>query len=151
MFKNRNKLIFILILMLVGLFLPACQRKPSEKIAWIYNLDSALTLADQSNKPLMIDFMAVWCPPCKAMEESTFCDPAVITKSQAFVTVRIDVDQQPDVANKYNGNARKYGGKGIPNLLFLSAKEDTLQHIVGYYSPADLLAVMDSVLAAFSK
>jgi len=117
------------------------------EIRWLYNIDSALVIAKEQNKPVMIDFMAVWCPPCKAMEDTTFSNPEVISKSARFVTVRIDVDQQAEVANKYNGNARKYGGVGIPNILFLTPDNQPLKHIIGFQAPDQLIAVIDSVLA----
>jgi len=117
------------------------------EIHWLYNIDSALIVAKQQNKSVMIDFMAVWCPPCKAMEDTTFSNPEVISKSALFITVRIDVDEQAEIADKYNGNARKYGGVGIPNILFLTPDNQPLKHIIGFQSPDQLIAVMDSVLA----
>ena len=116
-------------------------------IKWTYNLDEGLAKAKKLNKPVMIDFMAVWCTPCKAMEDSTFSSPGVIKKAGAFVPVRIDIDKQRDVAAKYNGLARKYGGVGIPNVLFLAADGKKLKHIVGYYGPEQFVAAMDSALA----
>lgn len=116
------------------------------EIQWLYNIDSALVVAKEQNKPVMIDFMAVWCPPCKAMEDTTFSNTEVISKSAGFITVRIDVDQQAEIANKYNGNARKYGGVGIPNILFLTPDNQPLKHIIGFQTPDQLIAVMDSVL-----
>ena len=116
-------------------------------IHWIADVDSALVLARESGKPVMIDFMATWCPPCRKMEDTTFCDPAVVAKAGRFVTARVDVDEQRDTAVRYGGNARKYGGIGIPNILFLDEDGRTLKHVVGFHGPAKLVAVMDSVLA----
>ena len=48
---------------------------------------------------------------------------------------------------KYNGNARKYGGIGIPNILFMDGNEKVIKHIVGYYDSEAFLAVLDSVLS----
>jgi len=150
--KSKKTFKYFLFLMSVLIVFCSCSpRKNTPAIGWIYDLDSAITLASESQKPLMIDFMATWCPPCKAMEESTFVDADVILKSRNYVTVRIDVDKQPDIANKYNGNARKYGGVGIPNLLFLTSQQDTLKHIIGYYSPSELANVMDSVIMVFNS
>ncbi len=116
------------------------------EIQWITNMDIALVLANEQNKPLVVDFMATWCPPCRMMEDSTFSDPVVIRKSMDFIPVRIDVDKQENIANKYNGNASKYGGVGIPNILFMTSEEKKLKHPIGYIGPKDFIAIMDSVL-----
>ncbi|MBN1884327.1 MAG: thioredoxin family protein [Candidatus Krumholzibacteriota bacterium] len=124
----------------------AREEAPADGIGWLADVDSALTLAKTLGAPVMIDFMAVWCPPCRRMEDTTFCDPAVVAKARSFVTVRIDVDEQRDVAVRYGGNARKYGGVGIPNILFLGPSGETVKHVVGFQGPAELVAAMDSVL-----
>jgi len=56
------------------------------------------------------------------------------------------VDQQRETAVEYNGNASKYGGLGIPNILFLNSNNEKIRHILGYHSGDQLAAVMDSVL-----
>ena len=123
------------------------QPKKRGGIKWTYNISDGLAQAKKQGKPVMVDFMAVWCPPCKAMEDSTFSDRAVAEKASAFVPVRIDIDEQREVASKYGALARKYGGIGIPNILFMSADGTKLKHIVGYYGPKQLVAAMDSALA----
>ena len=137
---------------LLSILLLNCNRLTNKtpSIHWIHSIDSALVIAKQTRKPIMVDFMAEWCPPCQAMEDSTFNQPNVIVKSEKFVTVRIDVDKQPDVAVAYNGNARKYGGVGIPNMLFLSPDNRVIKHIIGYHNADKLIAVMDSAMTIFS-
>jgi thiol:disulfide interchange protein DsbD len=122
-------------------------KQESTGIPWLEDLDTALLTARELRKPLMIDFTATWCPPCRKMEKSTFSNEEVIRRARSFVTLRIDVDKQRDIAVRYNGNARKYGGVGIPNILFMTAGEERLRHIIGYYDPDSLVAVMDSVLS----
>ncbi len=136
--------LFVLLLVPVALS-AGCGGEPG--IDWEKDLDAALASAKELRKPVMIDFMATWCPPCHAMEDSTFSAPEVVRKSRAFVTVRIDVDEQREVAVAYNGNARKYGGVGIPNILFLDADGGRLKHVVGYQGPEQFASVIDTVLA----
>jgi len=148
------KLHIIAITIIFGLSLFQCSRsKTSEagSIQWLHSLDSAVVASEQTNKPIMIDFMAEWCPPCKAMEDSTFNQPAVIASAGKFITLRIDVDKQPEIAIKYNGNARKYGGVGIPNLLFLTPEKEKIKHVIGYHNAEQLIAVMDSALLLYSQ
>lgn len=121
--------------------------KIKKEIHWLSSVDAALTRAAKIGKPVMIDFMATWCPPCRAMEDSTFSNQLIAEKASSFVTVRIDIDKQREVAARYGALAKKYGGIGIPNILFLSPNGNRLKHIVGYYGPRELSAVMDSVLA----
>lgn len=138
--------------MLTICYLMGCSRHAAEpRINWFTDVDSALQAATRSDRPLMIEFMATWCPSCRAMEDSTLTDGAVIERSRAFVPVRIDVDKQPEIANRYRGNARKYGGIGIPNILFITAQEDTLFRLIGYYPAARLTTVMDSILALYEQ
>jgi thioredoxin 1 len=125
---------------------PAGSAAVADKIQWTSDLDAGLMRARNENKPVMIDFVAEWCGPCKAMDESSFSNADVIRKAQAFVPVRIDIDRQKAVAAKYNGLARAYGGAGIPNILFLSGNGTKLKQFIGYKTATQLISAMDSAL-----
>jgi thiol:disulfide interchange protein len=136
------------------ILLANCQKKAQEQgtkasaeIDWGNNVDSALTLAAKNDKIVMIDFMATWCPPCRQMEKETFPDKRVIERAEKFIPVRIDVDKNQEIAEEYNGNAGKYGGIGIPNILFIDKTKAVKRHIVGFQDAEKLAAVMDSVLS----
>ena len=139
------KKLLLFVLLIIG-----CEKQVSEEnqngIKWENNLDSAFTIASSSNKLIMIDFMAEWCPPCKEMDKNTFSNKNIIKKSNEFILVRIDVDKQQNIAEEYNGNARKYGGIGIPNILFLDKEKKIIRHIVGFHDVNQLMGIMDSVL-----
>jgi len=53
----------------------------------------------QSSEPVVVDFFAEWCGPCKAMA------PALDQVSQEMAgkvkVVKIDVDQNPEITQKY--------------------------------------------------
>jgi thioredoxin:protein disulfide reductase len=146
----RATIFFISILALPAINGPSRKSWAQEKsdgIKWTYNLAEARAKANKERKPLMIHFTAVWCGPCQEMKKKAFSDARIIKRSGAFIPVRIDIDEQHEVAAKYNALARKYGGIGVPNILFLASNGAKLKHIVGYQSPEQLLAAMDAVLA----
>ena len=133
-------------LLIVLLCLPLIGFGQNQEIIWKENLDSAFNLASLSNKIIMIEFMAEWCPPCKRMEKETFSNDKIINKSNEFIFVKVDVDKNQDIANEYKRNAKKYGGIGIPNILFIDKDKNIVHQTVGFLNANQLTAVMDSVL-----
>ena len=78
--------------------------------------ESALTSAQQQDKPIFIDTWAEWCGPCKKMEP-VFRDPALAAYfNQHFVNVRIDMGQEGEVKQQVQ---RKYDIFFLPTLLIL--------------------------------
>ncbi len=162
MFNKKLRRIFILITVIIQSILiililncstkeKTTNEKESKQIAWLYDINKAKEMAKTQNKPLMIDFSAEWCPPCLKMNDSTFSNQNVIEKSKHFIPLKIDVDKQGDIANKYKSNASKYGGIGIPNILFISPDSIKLAHPIGYKNPEQFIMIMDSVLIQMNK
>ena len=133
-------------LLLILLCLPMIGLGQDKEINWGMNLDLAFDSASISNKIIMIEFMAEWCPPCKKMEKETFSNERVIRKLNEFIPIKIDVDKQQDIAKEYNRNAKKYGGIGIPNILFIDKEKNVVHQIVGFYNANQLIKVLDLVL-----
>ena len=133
-------------LQLILLFLPLIGFGQSQEISWEEDLFSAFNLASLSNKIIMIEFMAEWCPPCKRMEKETFTNERVIKRSSEFIFVKIDVDKHQDIAKEYKRNAKKYGGIGIPNIIFIDNDKNVIHQTVGFLNADQLITVMNTVL-----
>ena len=57
----------------------------------------------QSSQPILVDFFATWCGPCKAMEP-VVKDVAQSIEGKARV-VKVDIDKQQQIARQYNVSA----------------------------------------------
>lgn len=52
-----------------------------------------------SSKPIMVDFWAEWCGPCRAV--SPILDQIATEHSDKIEVVKLNVDDNPDTAMKY--------------------------------------------------
>lgn len=53
-----------------------------------------------SDRPVLVDFWAEWCPPCKAMEPAI--DELAETVADSVKIVKLDVDSNPGITVQYN-------------------------------------------------
>ena len=66
-----------------------------------------------SDKPVLVDFFATWCGPCKMM--APVIDEVAAEKADASV-YKIDIDENPDIA-------QKYGVMSIPTFIAFKGGE----------------------------
>jgi len=54
-------------------------------VTWQPYSDRLLRTAKQEQKPVIIDFFATWCTPCRELEEITFHHPEVVQLAAIFL------------------------------------------------------------------
>ena len=90
----------------------------------------------QSEKPVLIDYRAEWCGPCKMI--APVLDEIATEYSDRLKVVKLNIDDNPQTPPKY-------GIRGIPTLMVFKAGQVEATK-VGAVSKAQLTAFLDDNL-----
>jgi thioredoxin 1 len=78
----------------------------------------------QSEQPVLVDFWAAWCAPCRMLSPTV--DAVAEKYAGSARVVKLNVDENPSIS-------QRYGIKGIPTLIvFKNGKEE--ERVVGAVS-----------------
>ena len=120
----------------VPFVLPA---KKGEGLAFQPYSDAALAEAAAAGKPVVIDFFADWCLPCKELEKFTFTDAGVRRRSSGWVLLKADLTKSasPEVA----ALRTKWNIQGVPTMVFLGPDgKESKPRVVQFEKPAAFLS-----------
>ena len=88
----------------------------------VWNFTKNKTFSRVGNQPIILDFHAVWCRPCKMLAPHL---QAIQNKYKGKLTVyKIDVDQEPEIAKLFKIEA-------MPTIVFVNSKTNFVSE-VGY-------------------
>ena len=85
-------------------------------------------LLEKSEKPVLVDFFAEWCGPCKM--QAPIIEEVAAEVSEKMVVVKMDADECIDVCEKYEISA-------IPTLILFKGGE-AVERSVGLTSRAEI-------------
>ncbi len=89
------------------------------ELRWLHGEAEALAEARAANRPLLVDFMASWCLPCKEFELKVFSDPEVAAEMQAFTLLKVDLTREDDDP-ALGVIKKKYGADTLPAIRLVA-------------------------------
>jgi thioredoxin 1 len=90
----------------------------------------------QSDKPVLVDFWAEWCAPCRKVEP--LLNEIAVELADKVTIVKLDIDANPETT-------RAYQVMSVPTLTVFKGGQP-VQSIIGARPKSDLLRLIEAAL-----
>ncbi len=92
----------------------------------------------KSDKPVLVDFWAPWCGPCRMMAPAL--DEIAAANGERFKITKLNIEDHPELASRF-------GVRAVPTLLFFKNGQ-VREQVVGAIPKNSILAKLEALVAA---
>jgi len=113
-------------------FLPRGESPQAKHLEWQAYDEGRAAAAISSGQPVILDFYADWCAPCRELDELTFADPRVAEALSGFARFKVDQTRSTDAGDEA---ATRFEVMGMPTVIVFRDGSERFR-ITGF-EPAD--------------
>ena len=139
------RLVCASLLLVAGVAFALPKRHEGTQIEWRKYEAASIASAAAAHQPVLVDFFATWCIPCKELDERTFSDPRVAAEMGRFRRIKADLtnDQDPAVQQL----TKQYAIVGVPTVVLIDAdgRENQALRLTGFENADAFLARLRKV------
>jgi thioredoxin-like negative regulator of GroEL len=109
------------------------------RVPWVTDVSwpEIVARADSADQPVLIDFTATWCGPCKLLDVMVFTEKAVIAELAEVVTFQVDIDKP-----EYRELKERFGVEAVPTVAWCSPSGEPIDSFTGYVSSKQFLEIV---------
>ncbi len=129
--------------LVAGVLLLPVRGQTAARLTWEPYEESALTQALASGRPVVLDFWATWCLPCKELDEKTFSAPEVATRLAGFARFKVDLTRNDPTSDALRS---RFEVVGVPTVAFFrNGREVTEARLTGFEPAREFLQRLSRV------
>jgi thiol:disulfide interchange protein DsbD len=112
-----------------------------DHLQWLNYEVAAVEASLAGTGPVIIDFYADWCAPCRELDEKTFSAPAVRSVLEGYSRYKVDLTRSTEASQQLT---TQYGVMGVPTVIVFGGGEEIFR-ITGFEPPEQFLKRLEAV------